>query len=121
MPLRMDIRHGHERQVVAVPVPVQTERLPQPIQSAEDTSSGGRSNNVSGSLLAHFLRAKPPVFISSVNLWTRCRASSTSSQLVARSSTYISDNTLSVSASMFPRALRMGGLPTCMGQEMGKH
>ncbi|KRZ82252.1 hypothetical protein T08_4881 [Trichinella sp. T8] len=83
------------------------------------TSSGGRSINASGSFLAHFLRANPPVFISSVNLWTRCRASSTPSQLVARSSTYISDNTLSVSASMFPRRYAWC-LTTCMARN-GEH
>ncbi|KRZ01219.1 hypothetical protein T11_8583 [Trichinella zimbabwensis] len=73
------------------------------LSSAEDTSSGGRSVNAYGSLLAHFLRAKPPVCISSVSLWTSCRASSTPSQIVARSSTYMFESTLSVSASMFPR------------------
>ncbi|KRY14778.1 hypothetical protein T12_15357 [Trichinella patagoniensis] len=62
--------------------------------SAEDTSSGGRSVNASRWLLAHFLREKPPVLISSVSLGTSCRVSSTPSQLVARSSTYMSDSTL---------------------------
>ncbi|KRX12496.1 hypothetical protein T07_14067 [Trichinella nelsoni] len=87
--------------------------------SAEDTSSGGRSINASGSLLAHFLRAKPPVFISSLNLWMRCQASSTPSQLVAKSLTYISDNTLSVSASIFPRRCAWC-LTTCMARN-GEH
>ncbi|KRX24944.1 hypothetical protein T07_7275 [Trichinella nelsoni] len=54
--------------------------------SAEDTSSGGRSVNASRSLLAHFLRAKPPVLITSVSLGTSCRVSSTPLQLVVRPS-----------------------------------
>ncbi|KRY57868.1 hypothetical protein T03_2986 [Trichinella britovi] len=87
--------------------------------SAEDTSSGGRSINASGSFLAHFLRAIPPVFISSVNLWTRCRATSTPSQPVARSSTYISDNNLSVIASIFPHRCAWC-LNTCMARN-GEH
>ncbi|KRZ65682.1 hypothetical protein T10_13712 [Trichinella papuae] len=84
--------------------------------SAEDTSSGGRSVNASGSLLAHFLRAKPPVCISSVSLWTSCRASLTPSQIVARSSTYMSDSTLSVSASEKQRTSLLGEKPPWGGQ-----
>ncbi|KRZ07769.1 hypothetical protein T11_16788 [Trichinella zimbabwensis] len=87
--------------------------------SAEDTSSAARPINASGLLLAHFFRTKPAVLISSVNLSTSCRASSTPSQLVARSSTYISDSTLSVSASMFPRCCAWC-LTTCMAR-YGEH
>ncbi|KRZ70852.1 hypothetical protein T10_6023 [Trichinella papuae] len=45
------------------------------------TPSGGRSPTASGSLLAHFLRAKPPVRITSITLWTSCQASSTPSRI----------------------------------------
>ncbi|KRY16832.1 hypothetical protein T12_5577 [Trichinella patagoniensis] len=70
--------------------------------SSSDVTSTGKSERAAGSLLAHFFIAKPPLFMRLHSCWIKVRACPIRSQLVARSSTYISDKTLSTNALTLP-------------------
>ncbi|KRZ41747.1 hypothetical protein T4C_5817 [Trichinella pseudospiralis] len=103
--------------MVAATVPEEAQSLPEP--PLPRRSSSGRSCNAETSLLAHFFKEKPPDRTRSESFFTKLRASPLSSQLVARSSTYMSVTTRSMSVSISPHC-RACCLTTCMARN-GEH